>query len=153
MGLFRKKRDTALEERVHLYKEEGMRRAELMDVVKGEFLRECSVDPQLAQFAAERSPLMQLSFELQFLWGFFHEHVQTADLPVNGYDRIKLHLVERLVTAHGYDVKRAAAEANSIEDLFNSAEPLFEAVAELGQRSYKEPVAKSMVVSYRALMG
>jgi hypothetical protein len=95
---------------------------------------------------------MLLSFELQFLWGFFHEYVQTTNLPVNGYDRIKLHLVERLIDDHGYDIKRATAEANSVEDLFNSGEPLFTAIAELGQRSHTAPFNKSMTVAYRAMM-
>jgi hypothetical protein len=85
--------------------------------------------------------------------GFFHEYVQTKDLPVNGYDRIKLHLVERLVAVHGYDVTRAATEANRVEDLFNSDEPLFGAIAELGQRSHRAPFPQSMVVAYRAMMG
>jgi hypothetical protein len=72
MWLFRKKRETALEESARLYRAEGMRRAnELMDVVKDELLKECFVDPELAKFTAERGPLMQLSFELQFLWVFF----------------------------------------------------------------------------------
>jgi hypothetical protein len=153
MLMFWKKRDTALEERARLYREEGMRRADqLMHVAKGAFLRECFLDPEFAKFAADGGAKMQLSFELQFLWGFFHEHVQTADLPVNGYDRIKLHLTERLVTVHGYDIKRAAAEANAVEDLFNSDAPLFTAIAKLGQRSYKIPFEKSMVVAYRAMM-
>ena len=34
------------------------------------------------------------SFELQFLWGFFFAHVQTYNAPTNGFDRIKLHLID-----------------------------------------------------------
>lgn len=40
---------------------------------------------------------LMLSIELQFLWGFFHEFVhEYPNFPTSGYDRAKLHLIERL---------------------------------------------------------
>ena len=44
-----------------------------------------------------------LSIELQFLWGAFHELVQEYPiLTTNGFDRIKAHLILRLMNVHGY---------------------------------------------------
>lgn len=77
--------------------------------------------------------------------------MQTETLPTNGFDRIKLHLLHRLISVHGYDVADAASETNAVEDLYNSADPLFEAEAALGKESFTAPVDAAMVIAFRVL--
>ena len=80
-----------------------------------------------------------LSIELQFLWGLFHEFVQEyPELPTSGFDRIKLHLIGRLVHAHSYSLWAARDEANAVEDLYNKADELFEAISGLGKQAYRD---------------
>ncbi len=62
----------------------------------------CTQDPELAAFAEEVVEREMLhSIEIQFLWGFFFMHVQEFALPTNGFDRIKLHLIDWLMTMRG----------------------------------------------------
>jgi hypothetical protein len=139
-------------DRAARYNAEGIRLSDqIMDRVKGCFFAECLIDPDLAKFAADGGRPLHLAFETQFLWGFFHEYVQSEDFPTGGYDRIKLHLMQRLMTFHGYDIKGAAAQANSVEDLFNRDDPLFRELSELGMRSFNQPVDDAMIIGMRAI--
>jgi len=146
------RKDREREERARRYTDEAMLRAdEIMDRVKGRMFSECFTDHGLATRVANAGPKLVLSFELQFLWGFFHEFVQTEEFPTNGYDRIKLHLLHRLVRVHGYELKEATAEANAVEDLFNEDDPLFREISRLGMLSFHAPVDEAMVLILRAI--
>lgn len=82
---------------------------------------------------------VMLSIELQFLWGVFRELVQEyPDLPTHGLDRVKLHLIMRLVDAHGYSFEAARNEAISVGNLYNEADTLFDALASLGQKAFHD---------------
>ena len=128
------------------------RAAALMDRVHGRFFAECFADIEMATFFGEEGDKLLISFELQFLWGFFHEVVAEVTLPTNGYDRIKLHLIDWLVSARGYEISAAVREANVIEGLFNEDEPIFGSISGLGRRSHTVPQEDALLIVVRALM-
>lgn len=95
---------------------------------------------------------MMLSIELQFLWGIFHEFVQEyRDLPTNGFDRIKLHLIQRLMDSHGYSFEAARDEAISVEDLYNKADEIFDAVSRCGKEAFHDARPGRLAVVVKAL--
>jgi len=97
----------------------------------------CTQNAEFAAFAEEAvRRKVFLSMEMQFLWGYFFMHVQEFDLPTNGYDRIKLHLIDWLMNERGYSFEGARDNANEIEDLYNSADPLFESISALGKEAF-----------------
>ena len=80
-----------------------------------------------------------LGIELQFLWGVFHEFVQEyRQLPTNGFDRIKLHLIEHLIRVHGYTLEHARDEVKCLEGMYNEGDNLFEAISKLGIATYHD---------------
>lgn len=95
---------------------------------------------------------MMRSIEFQFLWGVFHEFVQEyPDLPTNGFDRIKLHLISRLMDAHGQSFEAARHYANSVERLYNEADELFDAMADAGKNAYRDGRPGRLSAIVRAL--
>lgn len=95
---------------------------------------------------------MMLSIELQFLWGIFHEFVQEyRNLPTNGFDRIKLHLIERLMDTHGYSFDAARDEANLLEDLYNKADEIFDAVSQCGKEAFHDARPGQLAVVVKTL--
>ncbi|MBL8643488.1 MAG: hypothetical protein JNK21_06115 [Rhodospirillaceae bacterium] len=94
-------------------------------------------DAEFAAFAEEAIRRhVFLSMEMQFLWGYFFMHVQEFDLPTNGFNRIKLHLIDWLMNERGYSFESARDNANEIEDLYNAADPLFESISALGKEAF-----------------
>lgn len=92
-----------------------------------------------------------LSIELQFLWGFFHEHVIRFDLPTNGFDRIKLHLLGYMIQTHQFSLARARNETNAIEQLFNADDVIFNAISKLGGKAYPDLGDMAFVAVVQAL--
>lgn len=81
-------------------------------------------------------------FELQFMWGFFHEYVQTQEFPTNGYDRIIWHLIYHLSKVRGRTLEQARDEATEMNAKFNADDGMFMAVADLGKQAYHDPELK-----------
>lgn len=97
---------------------------------------------------------IMLSIELQFLWGVFRELVQEyPDLPTNGFDRVKLHLIMRLMDAHGYSFETARDEAISVEELYNEADELFDQLASLGQKTFHDSCPGRLLAVVKTLHG
>jgi hypothetical protein len=71
--------------------------------------------------------------ETQFLWGVYAELAARESRAPGGFDRIKALLVNHLAATRGLTFEAARAEAIELEDLFNQAEPLFEAIVERGR--------------------
>jgi len=97
----------------------------------------CTQDPELGELLEEvvrRN--MLLGMKMQFLWGFFFMHVQEFDLPTNGFDRIKLHLIDWLINEQGYGFEIARDNANDVEDQYNGADPVFDSISALGKEAY-----------------
>lgn len=130
--------------------------AELADEIIGrarrKLLSECFVDSDLAAFVAKQGPRLHHTFELQFLWGFFHEFIKTEDFPTAGHDRIKLHLMHRLMLGQGRAPLTANAEVNAVEDLLNQRDPVCVATAELGKKSFSSPSDDAMVIICRSML-
>lgn len=97
---------------------------------------------------------IMLDIELQFLWGVFRELVQEyPGLPTNGFDRVKLHLIMRLMDAHGYSFEAARDEAISVEGLYNKADELFDALAGLGQKTFHDGQSGRLLTVAKVLQG
>ncbi|RWB69744.1 hypothetical protein [Mesorhizobium sp.] len=91
-------------------------------------------------------------FELQFLWGFFHEYVQTRQFPTNGFSRILVHIIHRLIHKHGLNLTQARDAALQLEDLYNKADGNFELISELGKKSFHDhSLDDAMVTVFMAL--
>ena len=74
-----------------------------------------------------------LSIEMQLLWGVFHEFVQEyPEMPTNGFERIQIHLMERLMRVHSYSLQDARDFVISVHNLYNENEGLFATTSELG---------------------
>ncbi|WP_095091007.1 hypothetical protein [Mesorhizobium sophorae] len=86
-------------------------------------------------------------FELQFLWGFFHEYVQTEKFATNGFSRILVHIIHRLIHKHGLSLAHARDAALELEDLYNKADSNFEAISELGKKAFHDPLLDDAMVS------
>ncbi|CAN7702646.1 hypothetical protein [Mesorhizobium sp. LjNodule214] len=86
-------------------------------------------------------------FELQFLWGFFHEYVQTEKFATNGFSRILVHIIHRLIHKHGLNLTQARDTALEIEDLYNKADGNFELISELGKKAFHDPLLDDAMVS------
>jgi hypothetical protein len=77
------------------------------------------------------------SLEIQFLWGVFYELVANGpSFPTNGYDRLLGHLIYFLVSERNKTFEEARDLALSIQSLYNEADPLFDAVQEMGRVAY-----------------
>jgi hypothetical protein len=96
-------------------------------------------DSEFAEFAVDavRRDLF-MSMEMQFLWGYFFMHVQEFKLPTNGFDRIKLHLIDWLIHGRGYSFESARDNVNDIDGLYNAADPLFESISTLGKEAFTQ---------------
>ncbi|MDP3262451.1 MAG: hypothetical protein U1E06_07880 [Tabrizicola sp.] len=92
----------------------------------------------VARYVSAGGTSILLSFELQFLWGVFHEFVQTKPLPTNGYDRILLHTIDWLVNERGYGFEEARHRVLATQSLFNEADPLFDLIAQSGKAFYHQ---------------
>jgi len=93
-----------------------------------------------------------LSIELQFLWGVFHELVQEyPSLPVDGFDRIKLHIIERLMNTYGYTFEAARDEAITLAGLYNKADELFDAISDLGKIKFHSPQSCYLPIVVKSL--
>ncbi|MBZ9860860.1 hypothetical protein [Mesorhizobium sp. CA12] len=75
-------------------------------------------------------------FEQQFLWGFFHEYVQTKNFPTNGFARISIHLIERFMTKHGFSFEKARIAALEMDAKYNKNDAAFMAIAEHGMAAF-----------------
>lgn len=107
-----------------------------LDFEHGGVMAAALEDP--SAFADEEGALEQglLYVERQFLWGLFHEFVHEYPTPVNSYDRIKLQLINWLMTARGHSLERARDEANAVEDLFNRDDKMFGIISQFGKDAY-----------------
>lgn len=111
---------------------------EIMEKNKAEMLAQCFAEPDLADTLSAQSEGFILSIEIQFLWGFFHEYVQTYKAPANGYDRILIHLIERLTGVHGFKFSDAVEFVHNIQDLYNKDDPFFSDISDLGKLAYHD---------------
>ncbi|MGO4839825.1 hypothetical protein AB4144_47025, partial [Rhizobiaceae sp. 2RAB30] len=80
-SIFRKKKSAAEEFAEKIAREtsdEAARRSkEVVSRMRDRLLDHAFVDTGLAAFVAEKGSAFVLNLELQFLWGYFHEFVQT----------------------------------------------------------------------------
>ena len=110
--------------------------------VRARYLAQQIMEREKAVLYAEGIGLndkLMLSIELQFLWGVFRELVQEyPDLPTNGLDRVKLHLIMRLVDVHGYSFEAARDEAIGVGEQYNKADGIFDALASFGQKAFHD---------------
>lgn len=144
MGLFDKLKGKGnghtadLEARTKQSIERGRERAaSILETQAAGLAFRCTQNAELAAFAEEAvRRKVFLSMEMQFLWGYFFMHVQEFDLPTNGYDRIKLHLIDWLINERGYSFEGARDNANDIESLYNEADPVFESISALGKEAF-----------------
>ena len=116
-----------------------MKAADVINMQLAYLYAESRNDDQLRKYLADQGDGFQTSFELQFLWGFFLEHTREYDLPTDQIDRVKLHLVDWLIRFRDQKLMDAVAEANAVEDLFDRADPLFDAIAKAGAKAYNQP--------------
>jgi hypothetical protein len=126
----------------------------VIEFLHDELVRAVPENPELMSYLlramksdAPDEVIIYESFDLQFLWGFFFEHVQRYDLRTNGFDRIKIHLIDWLVNYRDYKFEDAISEANSIEDQYNEDGFNFLYVSEGGKRAYTE-VEPSFLVNH-----
>ena len=115
-------------------------------------LAKCIYDMDLAEYVADLGSDYQISYELQFLWGLFCEHVKHYALPTDEYSRTKIHLIDWLVMVHGFKLDAAVQEVNKIADMYNKCEPLFEIISKNGRRSYMSPNEEFMFTTFNILM-
>jgi len=77
------------------------------------------------------------SITLPFLWGIFHElALEYPEFHANALDRTKVHLIQHLMTVHGYSLDRARNEANGVEDRCNKADVLFDVIEDCGKEAF-----------------
>lgn len=120
------------------YSEKGVQMArDALDRMRAHCLAACLDNPRLAKMIAEGESQFVLGFELMFLWGFFHEHVQTLSLPTNGYDRILIHTMQHLIEWHGWDLRAAVHEVRGLQQMYDRDDALFSVVSEFGKKAYR----------------
>lgn len=116
------------------------------------------VTRQRAAFDSARAELGRLprdvmeSVESQFLFGVFTELVaEGPKLPTNGFARVVLHLAHYLTAERGLSLAEARDQALAVRDLYDHAEPLFEAIAERGRQAYRSGGDRHFVEIAKAL--
>lgn len=104
-----------------------------------EFLRErCDSDCVLRNHIEMRGEILQISIELQFLWGFFAEHVKKYSLPAGEYERIQAHLIDWLTSYRGYKIDESVGEIREIARIYNMCDPIFEEISQAGGADYND---------------
>lgn len=79
-------------------------------------------------------------FQQAFLWGWYYEFAkQSGDWPTSPSARASFHLANHLVRGNGYNFKEAREVSASIDQMWNAADPLAEAIFSYGERSFHEP--------------
>lgn len=120
-------------------------------LTEGERLADAAMEKQFVHFMQASMTLKELGtwfdeqedsifiwFELQFLWGFFHEYVQTQDFPTNGYSRIMTHLMHRLMKKHGRTLQQAREEALEMDTAFSRDNGTFNRISSLGKQAFHD---------------
>ena len=122
--------------------DEGSARAEKFILVEMTLLDiKCLTDIRLraihisTQSKEITSPLM-FSIELQLLWGFFQQHVNTYETPVAAEDRISLHIIHWLINHYDLSIDKAKSHANGVAKLSSDNDSIFFGVKELGRMAY-----------------
>ncbi|MDV2966016.1 hypothetical protein RZ532_08525 [Nitratireductor aquimarinus] len=111
---------------------------EIISESKAHLLAECYRDTELSKFISDKGELFILSIEIQFLWGLFHEYVASNPMPLNGFDRITLHLTNWLIEKHGYSFPQARDEAVATQNLYNLDDGLFTSISDCGKQAFRD---------------
>ena len=154
MFSFFSKKAKAEKEAADEYIREGDRLAEeVMKKQRARFMSEAVLNDELAPFV-EAADLKNLYiwFEMPFLWGYFHEYVQTQKFATNGFSRIMVHLMYWLTKRYGYSFEQARISALEMDDRYNRDEPTFMTLARYGMDAFHDRTPDAaMVASILAL--
>lgn len=123
--------------------------ADLQDEMTDRALRE----QDFAAFVAEEGPDLILSFEMHYLWGFFSAHSATAYFPTGWADRTQMLLANWLVSMRGHTLKEAVHRSAAVRSAFNAANPVNDAISELGRRAYGRSNRSDLANTIVWLMG
>jgi hypothetical protein len=86
------------------------------------------------------NPEHMLAIELPFMWGWFHAYAELqGDWPTTPDQRATLHIIQYCIDHHGMGFDQARAEGASLDQMWNEAHPLFEALRKSGREAYHQP--------------
>jgi len=81
-----------------------------------------------------------MAIELPFMWGWFEAFAEDrGEWPTTPNQRATLHTKQYCLDHHEMDFDQARAEGVSLDQMWNEADPLFEALRKRGRDTYKEP--------------
>lgn len=120
---------------------------ELVENIFSRYMVACFGEPELAQILADAGEIPLRRIETMLVWGIFHEHVQKVPTPVNGYDRISVHLIHYLIHTRSSSFNDARDVALDMQDRFNADNPVFMGVSRLGMVAYHGALHDDELVS------
>lgn len=86
--------------------------------------------------AFQDDPNAMLAVELPFVWGWHFAYAEQAgDWPTSPSMRASIHMVRYMMDHHEFDLQRARAEMTSLHEMWDEADPLFEAIQQRGVKS------------------
>lgn len=86
------------------------------------------------------NPNDMLAIELPFMWGWYLAFAKDqGEWPTTPDQRATLHVIQYCMDHHGMQFDQARAEGASLDQMWNEADPLFEAFQEKGQEAYRFP--------------
>ncbi len=81
-----------------------------------------------------------LAIELPFMWGWYLGFAEDqGEWPTTPDQRATVHMIQYCMDHHGMNFEHARAEGSSLDQMWNEADPLFEAFRKKGQEAYRNP--------------
>lgn len=86
------------------------------------------------------NPNEMLAIELPFMWGWYLAFAEDqGEWPTTPDQRATAHMIRYCMDHYGMDFDQARAEGSSLDQMWNEADPLFEAFRKKGQEAYLDP--------------
>lgn len=91
------------------------------------------------------NPEDMLAIELAFMWGWYLGFAEDqGEWPTTTDQRASVHVIQYCMDHHSMDFHQARAEEASLDQMWNEADPLFEAIRKKGQEAYRNPEEPSL---------